>query len=381
MFPSRLRRALALTRQGALTALFAVFATSMAAAWSGVPTAEAAEIHVHYDTGFGNRIAIRGSGGGLSWSTGRDAGWTSGNDWVLTTPEEAGGFDFKPLINDSVWSTGANYRVPAGDSVVHIYPYFGPARGSFETIPAVHSQHLQNQRDIVVYLPPSYRENPLKRYPVLYMHDGQNLYQAGQAFGGVEWQVDETLDRLIGTGAAREVIVVGIANNANRIAEYTPVADAGYGGGNGEAYLNFIEHELVPLINARYRSKTGPAHTFIGGSSLGGLISFWAGWTRSHVFGTAICISSSFWWNQRFAVDTVDNHVGGKVPTRFFIDAGGQNDGADDTAAMRDALVRKGYVHGSDLFHWFEPSGRHNEASWAARFHRPVEFLLPFLGQ
>lgn len=340
--------------------------------------AHAAEIHVHYDTGFGNAISIRGDGAGLSWSSGQAATWTPGNVWVYSTPPGAGGFSFKPLLNDAAWSVGANYVVPSGTSVVHVYPFFGPARGTLQTIQGFPSQHLQNSRDVFVYLPPSYFENQAKRYPVLYLHDGKNLFDAASAFGGVEWQVDETIDRLVGEGRMREVIVVGIDNNADRIAEYTPVPDPDYGGGNGDAYLDFIQHELMPHVNASFRTLTGPASTYIGGSSLGGLISFWAGWTRSAVFGAAICMSSSFWWNDRFLIDQVAGHTGAKIPARFYIDAGGISDGAGNTADMRDALEARGYQHGLDLFHWFEPSGAHDEASWAARFHIPMERLLPF---
>lgn len=345
---------------------------------AGASPAHAAEIHVHYDVGWGNQISIRGSGAGLSWTQGQAATWTPGNVWVYSTPVQAGGFSFKPLFNDALWSVGADYVVPAGDSVVHVYPFFGPAQGTLQTITGFSSQFLSNSRSLFVYLPPSYFENTAKHYPVLYMHDGKNLFDPAQAFGGVAWEVDDTSDDLIAQGGMREVIVVGIDNNANRISEYTPVADPSYGGGNGEAYLDFIQYELMPYVEANFRALTGPENTFIGGSSLGGLISFWAGWTRSHVFGTAICMSSSFWWNDRFLVEEVEGHVGPMIPARFYIDAGGISDGAENTNDMRDALEALGYQHGDDLFHWFDPSGAHNEASWAARLHIPLQRVLPF---
>ena len=361
---------------GLLGFLGLIFSGSLLLAPASV--VHAAEIHVHYDTGFGKFISVRGSGGGLSWTTGQRATWTTGNVWVYTTPASAGGFSFKPLVNDASWSVGANYVVPSGTSVVHIYPFFGAARGTLQTIPGFFSQRLQKSRDIFVHLPPSYFENRAKRYPVLYMHDGKNLFDPARAFGGVAWEVDATVDRLVGEGRMREVIVVGIDNNASRISEYTPVPDPDYGGGNGEVYLDFVELELMPYVNANFRTLTGPANTLIGGSSLGGLISFWAGWTRSDVFGAAVCMSSSFWWSDRFLIDEVASHTGARIPSRFYIDAGGNNDGAADTNTMRDTLVTKGYQHGIDLFHWFEPGGAHNEASWAARFHIPMERVLPF---
>lgn len=341
-------------------------------------SARAAEIHVHYDTGFGNHIAIRGSGAGLSWSAGSAATWTPGNVWVYTTPSSAGGFSFKPLLNDSAWSVGGDYQVPSGTSVVHVYPFFGPSLGSVHTVPGFYSQELQNSRNLYIYLPPSYGENPAKHYPVLYMHDGKNLFDPAQAFGGVAWEVDATIDQLIASGDMREVIVVGIDNNSARIAEYTPVPDPDYGGGQGESYLDFIEYELMPYVEANYRALSGPHNTLIGGSSLGGLISFWAGWTRSDVFGTAVCMSSSFWWADRFLIDLVLGHSGAKVPATFYIDAGSNNDGAANTADMRDALEGQGYSHGVDLFHWYQSGAAHNEASWAARFHLPMERVLPW---
>lgn len=196
-------------------------------------TAEAAQIRVHYDVGWGNRIAIRGSVAPLNWSVGQNATWTTGNVWVYTTPVSAGGFQFKPLFNDSTWAVGANFVVPNGNAVVDVYPFFFSSQGRLETIPSFASARLGNARNLYVFLPPSYDENRLKRYPVLYMQDGRNLFEAALAFGGVEWQVDETFEEMIVQGQAREVIVVGIDSTAARISEYTPVADPTYGGGNG----------------------------------------------------------------------------------------------------------------------------------------------------
>ena len=95
---------------------------------------EAAEIRVHYNVGFGNRIAIRGSAAGLNWNAGANATWTSGNVWVYTTPPASGGFTFKPLFNDATWSVGGNYAVPNGNSVVDLYPFFFATQGRLETI-------------------------------------------------------------------------------------------------------------------------------------------------------------------------------------------------------------------------------------------------------
>lgn len=348
--------------------------------WGSPVTAQSqgSRIYVHYDTGWGNRIAIRGSKAPLSWTTGQNATWTTGNVWVWQAPVGMGAFDFKPLRNDSTWSTGANFRVPAEGSQVHIYPFFGPARGTLVTIPNFNSPQLQNRRTLILYLPPSYNENLAKRYPVLYMHDGQNLFNAQTAFGGVEWRVDETLNQLIGAGTVRETIVVGLYNTSGRMSEYTPSADPTYGGGNANAYLDFIEDTVKPYIDGNYRTLPSASTTMLMGSSLGGLVSCYGGWTRPATFGGVGCMSSSFWWDGEEFTETVEDFTGPKPPVRVYVDAGGNNDGAADTNQFRDALVADGYQQGADLSYWYEPTGSHNEASWAARLHRPLQYLLPF---
>jgi predicted alpha/beta superfamily hydrolase len=340
----------------------------------------AATVRIHYDTGWGNSISIRGSAAPLSWSSGAAATWSSGNVWVWNGPSSMGAFEIKPLVNDRTWSTGGNYRVPSGDAVVDIYPFFGPSVGRVEKVPGFWSPQLGNARALLIYLPPSYNENRAKHYPVVYMHDGQNLFDARTAFGGVEWQVDETMNRLVGEGRVREAIVVGVENTARRIDEYTPSRDPGYGGGEGDVYLDFLVQDIMPWVEARYRTLSGPRHRVVMGSSLGGLISCYAAWTRSGDFGAAGCLSSSFWWNEQLFTRQVEAATG-KAPVRFYVDSGGQNDGAPATARMRDALEADGHEHGVDLWHWYEPSHGHNEAAWAARLHRPLEALLPFHGE
>ena len=348
-------------------ALFALLALSSS-------HSDAATLRVHYDTGWGNGISIRGDAASLSWYGGQGATWTQGNVWVYNTPVSDGGFAFKPLLNDANWSVGANYTVPSGNSVVDVYPFFGAQGGTLVQLGNFYSAILGNQRPLTIYLPPSYQENPLKHYPVMYLHDGQNLFDPNMSFGGVEWQVDETVDSMVRQGQMREVIVVGLGNTAARISEYTPTEDSYYGGGNGDAYLDFIQYEVMPYVDGSYRTLTGPESTLIGGSSLGGLISFYAAWTRSDVFGSAIAMSSSFWWDDEALTDDVFSYGGPLIDARFYIDSG--TDGATQTFTMRSALESQGYSHGVNLHHWHDPQGTHNEASWAARFHIPVDRLL-----
>jgi predicted alpha/beta superfamily hydrolase len=353
--------------------------------WAGPSVARTQDqpvtIHVHYDAGWGNQLTLRGSAAPLNWDTGRPMTWTSGNVWVWEAPSAPSSFEFKVLLNDSVWSTGGNYRVTASSPrSIDIYPFFGASHGSMAGISDFFSPQLGNTRDITLYLPPSYDENLAKRYPVLYMHDGQNLFDAGSAFGGVEWQVDESFDRLIGQGTVREAIVVGIANTEDRISEYTPTADPDYGGGNADAYLDFVQQTLKPYVDAHYRTLTGVPDTLMMGSSLGGLLSCYAGWTRSTVYGAVGCMSSSFWWDGEAFTHNVES-TQGKRPVRFYLDAGGDDDGAAESARFRDALLDHGYVSGDDLLYVFDPAGAHNESSWARRLPTALQYLLPAEGE
>ena len=342
--------------------------------WATV--AEATTVRVHYDTGFGNRIAIRGSASPLSWSAGKDATWTTGNVWTYSWPNTAGDVDLKPLINDTAWSTGGNYHVKSG-ATVDLYPFFGASTGTFTQLDNFASPELGNQRTLILYLPPSYQENPLKRYPVLYMHDGQNLFNAQTSAFGTEWQVDENIDRLVAGGQMDEVIVVGIYNNANRIWEYTPCCDASYGGGGADTYSQFVINTVKPYIDSHFRTLPSAANTALMGSSLGGLLSFYMARNHPAVFAKAGCLSSSFWWDSDLlpaAVEQSTDHV----PVRFYIDAGTSNDGLADTQRMDSALLADGYVQGKDVDFYIAQGGAHNEASWAARVAIPLAWLFPW---
>src|SRR5262249_10569905 len=146
-----------------------------------------------------------------------------------------------------------------------------------------------------VYLPPGYHDSSA-RYPVLYMLDGQNVFDRLTSFVG-EWKVDETLERMIPAGEVAPIIVVAIDNGGTaRIGEYTPWSDPGDGGGAGAAHLTAIADVLVPHIDATYRTQTGPTHTGIAGSSLGGLMALYATYARPDRFGRNAALSPSIWW-------------------------------------------------------------------------------------
>jgi predicted alpha/beta superfamily hydrolase len=339
--------------------------------------AEATTVRVHYDVGYGNRITIRGSKAPLSWTTGTNATWTTGNIWTLTWANTVGDVELKPLVNDVTWSTGANYRIKAG-ATVDLYPFFGAASGRLQYVYNVSSPQLGNTRHLAIYLPPSYSENPLKSYPVLYAHDGQNLFEASTAFGGVEWRMDETTNALIGNGSMDEVIIVGIYNGgSNRIYEYTPCCDPQYGGGGADKYERFILDTVKPYIDQNYRTLTTKTNTALIGSSLGGLVSFYIGRRNPAVFGKLAAMSSSFWWNNQALTQQVEAATT-KVAVNIYIDAGTSSDGLTETTRMRDALVADGYVQGKDLYSYVAQGAGHNEASWAARLNIPLSYLFPW---
>ena len=163
------------------------------------------------------------------------------------------------------------------------------------------SRFLRNQRDIVVYLPPGYDDQVSQRFPILYMHDGQNLFDGATSFvPGMDWRVGQTADRLIESGAIQPLIIAGIYNTGkSRIQEYTPTKAPKLGGGRADRYAKFLLQELMPFIQNDYRVLQGPSFTGIAGSSLGGLVSLYVGLQTPRVFGKIAALSPSVWWHQR----------------------------------------------------------------------------------
>ncbi|QYF91847.1 alpha/beta hydrolase [Massilia sp. PAMC28688] len=296
-----------------------------------------------------------------------------GKVWSYTWPDSAGDIDLQPALAGKGLSTGGRYRISAG-TTSNIYPFFGAATGRVTLQAPLASPQLGNSRRLRIYLPPSYAENTAKRYPVLYMHDGQNLFDAASAAYGVEWGIDETVDRLVGAGVMDEIIVVGIDNTPERIAEYTPCCDPKAGGGQVAQYQAFITDTVKPHVDATLRTLPGREHTAIMGSSLGGIASLVIAHGRPDVFSMAGGVSSSLWWNEMALVRQPYPRAALKV----YLDSGAISDGLEQTAAMRDAMLGLGYRDGHDLLYHADPAGRHNEASWAARVHRPLAWFFPW---
>src|SRR6266853_977770 len=170
--------------------------------------------------------------------------------------------------------------------------------GDIRVQKSFHSTILNNDHDIVVYLPPGYKGGKQKRYAVFYLQDGQHLFDGATAFiPGQEWRVDETAETLISVGKIEPLIIVGIYNTGkDRINEYTPAADEKYKGGKADLYGRMLVEELKPFIDSTYRTLQGPRRTGLGGSSLGGLVSLYLGLKYPNVFGLLAVVSPSVWF-------------------------------------------------------------------------------------
>lgn len=249
---------------------------------------------------------------------------------------------------------------------------------------AFHSPQLNNDRTIVVYLPPGYGTQG-ERYPVLYMLDGQNVFDAKTSFAGVEWAADETATKLIEAGQIPKLIIVGIYNNADRVAEYTPFRDAEHGGGNADAFLEFIVKTVKPFIDETYRTRPERQHTAIAGSSLGGLVSLHALYKHPDVFGGAGVISPALWWADGAMLKLAAEHKL-RRPLRVWIDAGSEEgDRAAGASASRyveacrkltQTLESQGCQRDTDFRYEEISGGRHHEADWARRFDQVLTFLF-----
>jgi predicted alpha/beta superfamily hydrolase len=246
--------------------------------------------------------------------------------------------------------------------------------GTVKVLHDFHSPQLDNRRDILVYLPPSYRTSE-RRYPVVYMHDGQNLFDEATSFGA-EWGVDQTLEA--GAEQGLEAIVVGIPNMGEaRLDEYSPWRDDKYGaGGSGDLYLDFLVHTLKPVVDADFRTLSGREHTGIAGSSMGGLISLYAFFRHPETFGFAGVMSPALWFAGRRVYDHVEEAP--FVPGKLYLDVGTQEGSEElqDVRRLRDILVRKGYEKGRNFLYVVEMGGAHNERAWARRLRKELHFLL-----
>jgi predicted alpha/beta superfamily hydrolase len=224
---------------------------------------------------------------------------------------------------------------------------------------------LNRQRTVRLYLPPSYGQPGDRRYPVIYMHDGQNLFDDATSYAG-EWGVDETLDALA-TSHGFEAIVVGVDNGAeHRMTELNPWTRPRFGRGEGDAYLAFIVDTLRPWVNSHYRTLTGPEHSAIIGSSMGGLISDVAIHRYPQVFGRAGVLSPAYWTAAPEVDAYADAHplpAGARI---CFSMGGREGDSAlPDVKRMHALMAVQRPEPGAMTLH-VNPDAQHNEAAWRA---------------
>lgn len=243
------------------------------------------------------------------------------------------------------------------------------------------SKFLPTARDVLVYLPPGYEGEASRRYPVLYLHDGQNLFDGATAFiYGQDWRVGQTADALIRGQAIEPVIIVGIYNTGHeRVEEYTPSADPRLKvGGKADLYGRLIVEELKSFIDWHYRTRTGACDTGLGGSSLGGLVTAYLGLQYPHVFGKLAVISPSVWWDGRRILRDVKS-LKSKTDARIWLDMGtGEGLRALRGARLlRDAFLAKGWRLDQDLRYYEARGARHTEAAWAQRVEPLLRFLYP----
>jgi predicted alpha/beta superfamily hydrolase len=245
-----------------------------------------------------------------------------------------------------------------------------------------HSDHLPTDRDVIVYLPPGYNDDPSRRFPVLYLQDGQNLFDKATAFLGNEWGLDETAEQMIEQGVIQPLIMVGIYNvGVRRIGEYTPVRDHRGRGGLARRYGRLLVDELIPFIDRRYRTSGSPGDTGLGGSSLGGLVTLYLGLEYPEVFGKLAVMSPSVWWGDRDILQRV-RKLKGHLPLKIWLDVGtaeGRNPQRieQDVAELCQALISKGWRPGMDLIYHVDAGGGHNELAWGHRVREALRFLFP----
>jgi predicted alpha/beta superfamily hydrolase len=337
-------------------------------------------------------LSLRGDACGLSWEKGLPMTRASEQSPEFTIevdcPLTVKSFEFKVLAGDATWELGSNhyFSVERDGSNRDVYPWFNSRSGDTSTIiKNVYSKELNNTRDVIFYMPPSYYENTLKKYSnVLIMHDGQNLFNKQTAYMGNAWMCQDSLDTSIIGGTSDEVLVVGAYNTADRMDEYTYVYDPSeQGGGKGDLYLDWIESTLLPLVTQHFPRVEVKRDTLgILGSSLGGLISCYAGVTRPEVYGRVGCMSSSFWWDENDFQKVILPATTPLTPlNHVYMDSGtgsvGEKECGVYTSDVYNQLVGEGYEEEKEVWKYVDEGATHSESYWGPRFHLPIEALYP----
>lgn len=284
---------------------------------------------------------------------------------------------FKVLI-EGAFEMGANHQIflsVGKNGSKTIYPYFQTAEGQQFTIKDVYSPQLNNTRDVWIFAPPAMVENPyFESANTIVMQDGQNLAPL--------WQIPQVVNQLWAAEDLEQIFFIGPYNTPDRIAEYTYSKSAYYGGGKGDLYLDWVYQTLLPRVRQDYNFSMKKAHLGIGGSSLGGLISCYAAVTRPAEYGKAICMSSSFWWNNGDFLGTIVPQLtkDSAASQVYYIDSGDSgvtDDDMADTTVVATSFLTKGvgFILGQNFFWYMMRGGQHNEYYWSTRFHHPMQYL------
>lgn len=313
-----------------------------------------------------------------SFSTGAPAGS------VLEFKITRGTWDTEALYVDGVIPQNTVVQV-VSDTVITLAPVtwndISPARRNREATGRIvgtvnyhrglKGEGLNFERDVIVWLPPSYEKETGKRYPVLYMHDGQNVFDPATSFIGFDWRADEVADSLIRAQAIEEIIIVGINNSPDRIPEYSdsPL---------GRSYARFVVDRVKPLIDSSYRTKPSRENTAVMGSSMGGLISLMFVWWYPEVFSKAGCLSSAIGsgmgekeMEESFSKNPLSRNL------RIYMDVGElEKPLVPGNKALAAFLERGGSEPGKNFEFFFARGALHNEQAWAHRLWRPLKFLF-----
>ncbi len=273
-------------------------------------------------------------------------------------------------------------------------PYLpGPPKPGPGTLTGDIRQHtvqskVIGERTIMVYLPPGYSDKDPFDYPLALLQDGQNIFDVRTSVFGVEWGVDETAERLIVEQKIEPVILVAVYNSPRRVEEYTPFPDPEHGGGEAELYRAFLLQELLPFLESHYTLSRIPSQRAIIGSSLGGLLAMYMGWSSSDTFGLVGAMSPSLWWSRRAFITGMAGDPPPKVRPLIWLDAGtketdsdingnGVPDLIDDLRTMKAVLLYHGYQLDQDL-HYYEIEGAtHDENSWSQRVEDMLTTFFP----
>lgn len=379
------------------------------------PTADTV-ITLHYPVGSGHSISVRGAsplspavGAKMSVVT-QDGGESDVMELHVAVPASVPVLEYTPMYDDATPARGGAYHVPRGGHA-DIYPHFFSQKGSWSQLFPAFASALLNEpsRVIWAYVPPSYSENTLARYPVLYTHDGQNDFDPAYNGGGPIEPVADSMDQGVEAGTTAELIVIGI-QSINRNRDLVPVPDVNVPGSNpayGPQYVEFMRTELKPAVDAALRTKPERESTGTLGSSLGGLMAAYAGVHAPETFGVLGEMSPSAWVAGDFITHEVANAPalasesapfdGGPYPpiyadggegdpscvgfgflkARVYMDEGSVEDGALHASALAASYTARGQSAPDDFKFFQEVGGVHDIESWGRRLPGALAWMFP----